>query len=329
MEEKVKTGLKEQRDKRKRINRIKTGMIASIFVWMLISIIVCITLLVKVHTLEKEIQSLSSRAVQTSQVEPAANHAGNSISYDMMDTENEADYDEMESAINPTANIMSAANRDNLASPGDQLKVYLTFDDGPSSNTSKILEILAKNNIKATFFVTGKEDDESKELYKRIVAEGHTLGMHCYTHKYSEIYASLDSFENDFSKIQNLLYDVTGEECIYYRFPGGSSNHVSNTDMKECISYLNSQGVTYFDWNVSSGDATSQAYTSDELVENVMKDVVKYKTSVVLMHDAETKDATVEALEPMIEALNNLGAQILPIDGDTTAIQHITADSVK
>lgn len=116
---------------------------------------------------------------------------------------------------------------------------------------------------------------------------------------------------------------------MYYRFPGGSSNQVSNTDMKEFISYLNSQGVTYFDWNVSSGDATSQAYTSDELVENVLKDVVKYKTSIVLMHDSDTKPATVEALGPMIEALNKLGAQILPIDDDTTAIQHVTADSVK
>ena len=99
--------------------------------------------------------------------------------------------------------------------------------------------------------------------------------------------------------------------------------------MEKFISYLNEQGITYFDWNVSSGDATSQAYTSDELVENVVTDVVKYKTSVVLMHDAETKSATVEALEPMIEALLALDAHILPIDENTTAIQHITADRVK
>ena len=98
--------------------------------------------------------------------------------------------------------------------------------------------------------------------------------------------------------------------------------------MTQFIAYLNEQGITYFDWNVSSGDATSQAYTPDELVENVMTDVVKYKTSIVLMHDAEAKISTVKALEPMIEALQGMGAEILPIDENTTVVQHISAVSV-
>ena len=207
--------------------------------------------------------------------------------------------------------------------------VYLTFDDGPSSNTAAILDTLAQYNVKATFFVVGKEDEESQEMYKRIVNEGHTLGMHSYSHKYSVIYDSLENFEDDFTKIQNYLYDITGEDCHYYRFPGGSSNQVSNTDMKEFIKYLNDQDVTYFDWNVTSGDATSQAYTADELVDNVLEDVVKYKTSVVLLHDANTKETTVEALGPMIEALQAQGVEILPITEDTTVIQHISADSVQ
>lgn len=328
MEDKAKVGLKEQRERRKRINRMKMGIIMSIFVWMLISMVVCVTLLVKVHSLENRLELLTDSSVQTNQINTPENKSANSQAYNLLENGTES-LNTTESAINPSANIMSSSNKDNLAQPGDPLKVYLTFDDGPSSNTATILDTLAKYNVKATFFVIGKEDDTSKELYKRIVAEGHTLGMHSYSHKYSEIYNSLDGFQEDFSRIQNLLYDVTGEECTYYRFPGGSSNQVSNTDMKEFISYLNAQGITYFDWNVSSGDATSQAYTADELVENVVGDVVKYKTSVVLMHDSETKPATVEALGPMIEALNGLGAQILPIDGDTTAIQHVTADSVK
>ncbi len=142
------------------------------------------------------------------------------------------------------------------------------------------------------------------------------------------MYQSLESFEQDFSRIQNYLYEITGQECLFYRFPGGSSNHVSSTDMKSFISYLNEQGITYFDWNVSSGDATSQAYTPEELVENVMTDVVKYKTSIVLMHDAETKVSTVKALEPMIQALQGIGAEILPIDENTTVVQHIAAANV-
>ncbi|MDE7062019.1 MAG: polysaccharide deacetylase, partial [Lachnospiraceae bacterium] len=225
-------------------------------------------------------------------------------------------------------NVVSVAANDesNRAQDGETHKVYLTFDDGPSSNTAEILDLLAQYNVKATFFVVGKTDEESVAMYKRIVEEGHTLGMHSYSHKYSMIYDSLDNFTADFTQIQNYLYDVTGVDCVYYRFPGGSSNKVSNTDMAEFIGYLNDQGVTYFDWNVASGDATSQAYTAQDLVDNVMQDVVKYKTSVVLMHDADNKDKTVEALGMILEQLQEQGAEVLPIDSDTAVIQHISAD---
>ena len=87
--------------------------------------------------------------------------------------------------------------------------------------------------------------------------------------------------------------------------------------MREFIRYLNGRGITYYDWNVSSGDATSQAYTADELIQNVMGDVTKYKTSVVLMHDSAVKPATVEALPALIEQLQGIGAEILPIDENT------------
>ena len=207
--------------------------------------------------------------------------------------------------------------------PQEARKVALTFDDGPSEHTNEILDILDDYGIKATFFVVGKEDEASLAAYQRIVDEGHTIAMHSYSHKYSDIYSSLDAFQTDLERIQNLIYDTTGVECRYYRFPGGSSNKVSNTDMSAYISYLNAQGITYYDWNVSSGDATTQAFTADELVENVMTDVVKYKTSVVLLHDSTAKTTTVQALPAMIEALQQSGAVILPIDEDTTVIQHV------
>lgn len=332
MEGKTNTGLKEYRERRKRINRIKTGIITSIFVWMMASAVLCITLLVKLHSLEAQVAYLAQNYATTGQMDNPDHAAPNYKEYDSLATEENTET-EGELANNAltlaTSNIMSAGDKANLAKEGDELKVYLTFDDGPSSNTPRILDILAENDIKASFFVVGKTDDDSKAMYKRIVDEGHTLGMHSYTHRYSAVYDSLAGFEEDLTNIQNLLYDVTGEDCMLYRFPGGSSNRVSNTSMEEFISYLNQQGITYFDWNVSCGDATSQAYTADELVDNVMSDVVRYKTSVVLLHDSETKDTTVEALTPMIKALKALGAKILPIDEETTAIQHITADSVQ
>lgn len=207
-------------------------------------------------------------------------------------------------------------------------EVYLTFDDGPSDNTDAILDILAEHKVKATFFVTGKEDEHSKEMYKRIVAEGHTLALHSYSHKYSTIYKSLDAYKKDLTKLSDLLYNVTGVRPKYVRFPGGSSNQVSNIDMKEIIGYLNEEGYTYYDWNVVSGDATSRSYTTDDLVTNIMEGVKQYQTSIVLMHDATNKISTVNALEKVIDKLQNQKVKILPIDEKTKIIQHIKADSV-
>lgn len=327
MEEKSQVNLKEQRDRRKRINRMKKGLISFIGIWMVVCMLLCVILMVKVSSLEKKVSLLVSDKTITKQVDEkvTADSAGGSdvLSYNSTEA--------TESTNKPILmNIAGAINdTENLANENDELKVYLTFDDGPSDNTAAILDTLAKYNVKATFFVVGKQDEESKAMYQRIVNEGHTLGMHSYSHKYSVIYDSLDAFETDFNEIQSYLYDVTGRECRLYRFPGGSSNQVSNTDMTEFIKFLNEEQVTYFDWNVSSGDATSQAYTADELVNNVMSDVVKYKTSVVLMHDSNTKGTTVEALGPMIEALQGMGAQILPIDDNTTLVQHVKAESVE
>lgn len=329
MEDSSTKGLKQERVKRQRVARIRTTITVSFGVWLFLSVVLCVFLLFKVHSLEEKLEYLLDNFTVSGQMSPEVKKnagAGDDNAQYQSDIIGEIETPETDEAYP----IASAVNqKENLAAEGDVRKVYLTFDDGPSENTAQILDILKQYNIKATFFVIGREDEESKALYQRIVNEGHTLGMHSYSHKYSVIYNSVDAFQTDFSQIQNYLYEVTGKECLYYRFPGGSSNHVSNTDMPEFIKYLNQQGITYFDWNVSSGDATSQAYTPQELVDNVVTDAVKYKTSIVLMHDVETKATTVEALSPMIEALQSMGIEILPIDESTTVVQHITASSVE
>ena len=100
---------------------------------------------------------------------------------------------------------------------------YLTFDDGPSKNTDAILKILAENDIKATFFVTARNTDEiSMQRYRRIAEAGHTLAMHSGTHDYKEIYASRDAFLKDYSRVSDLLYEVTGTRSVIYRFPGNN-----------------------------------------------------------------------------------------------------------
>lgn len=201
-------------------------------------------------------------------------------------------------------------------------KVYLTFDDGPSSNTDRILDILDEYGVKATFFVVGKEG--YTEEYQRIVEEGHTLGMHSYSHKYREIYESLDAYRTDLEKLHSFLYEVTGEDCNIVRFPGGSSNTISKVDMKELIGYLAQEGITYFDWNVSSGDASSNYISASKIAENVLNNVWKYDSVVILMHDSAAKDTTVEALPMIIEKiLESENTVLLPISEDTIPIQHV------
>ena len=302
MDTQQKQNIDALRAKRKRVKRMKTFIVTFITSWILISILAIGLLTFKVFSLQKQLNEISAKLEENS---------------------SELTYKDGDSDSLALANY-SATAEENLAQAGDTLKVYLTFDDGPSSNSDEILNILDDYNVKATFFVVGREDEHSLAVYKRIVDEGHTIAMHSYSHNYSALYSSLDTFQSDLERIQNLIYDTTGVECDLYRFPGGSSNQVSNADMTEYIKYLNEQGIRYLDWNVASGDATSVAYSSDDLVENVMSDVVKYKTSVVLMHDADNKNATVEALPKLIEQLQGIGALILPVSEDTEMIQHVT-----
>ena len=317
MEEKPTNGLKEQAERRKRIERMKRGIVLTISCWMIISMVLCVVLLCRVIILQHQVNHLKDVLSVTSGDESMVP----GLSQAMPDTQQLLD------ESRSTGKVANAS--DNLADEEDSHKVYLTFEDGPSSNTEEILDILAEHEVKATFFVVGKEDEESKALYQRIVAEGPTLAMHSYSHKYSTIYNSVEDFSADLLKLQDYLYDVTGVRCKYYRFPGGSANQVSNVEMSEFISYLNQQGLVYYDWNVSSGDAASQAYTPEELVDNVTADVVKYKTSVVQLHDSDTKTTTVDALADMIEALQAENVELLPITDDTTVIQYIDASSVQ
>ena len=206
-------------------------------------------------------------------------------------------------------------------------KVYLTFDDGPSSNTNRILDILAEYDVKATFFVVGKEEEGYQALYKRIVDEGHTLAMHSYSHKYNEIYQSLESYSADLSKLQEFLYDTTGVWCRYCRFPGGSSNTVSRVDMHELIAYLDEQDMSYFDWNISSGDAMNSSISPDEIIRNCTAKLKNYDEAIILMHDASEKNSTVRALPKLIETIQAMeDTKILPITDDTERIHHISND---
>ena len=201
--------------------------------------------------------------------------------------------------------------------------VYLTFDDGPSIYTEEILDILKENDVKATFFVCGKPDAKYVNAYKRIVEEGHTLGMHSYSHKYSDIYASLDSFKEDFDKLRIFLYETTGVWAKYYRFPGGSSNAVSKVDIKELENFLEGTDATFYDWNISAKDDKA-GNTKESIYANIVDNVPKFKHCIVLMHDAADKRSTVDALPDIIRDIKAMDdTVIVPITDNTLPVQHI------
>lgn len=207
-------------------------------------------------------------------------------------------------------------------------RVYLTFDDGPSIYTGQILDVLAANNVKATFFVIGR-DEEYYPYYKRIVDEGHTIGMHSYTHVYQDFYKSVNSFGEELTKLNDLIYDVTGTRSKIFRFPGGSSNNVAQHPIEEYISYLNDNNINYYDWNSLSGDAVTNGLSPDQLVNNIMNDVTKNEDSIVLMHDLQTTHSTVESLQLLIDTLKSEGYEILPIDENAPLIQHVSCNSIE
>lgn len=317
-------GLKEKERRRRRVNRLKKTIIGVISFWMLFSLTAIIILTV----------SLCSSNRRMKKVEETINSSGDAVIEDENKGNENGDIEDFEGDDQGTDDTQQIVIDDQEPEdPNDNVdpnakKVYLTFDDGPSQNTELILDILKEYNVKATFFVIGSNNEYSRSLYKRIVDEGHTIALHSYTHRYSKIYASLDAYKEDLQKISDLVYDATGVRSKFIRFPGGSSNKVSHVSMRDIIKYVVGEGYTYFDWNVINGDATGKAYTVDELVENVFNDCGKYDTNIILMHDAESKTSTVEALPKILDRLIEEGYLILPIDENTTPIQHIKASSV-
>lgn len=201
--------------------------------------------------------------------------------------------------------------------------VYLTFDDGPSANTTRILNILAKYNIPATFFVNGRDTNQYDYLYKKIVDDGHALGNHTYSHIYTDIYASVDAFMEDIYKLDNLIYRLTGTNTKIVRFPGGTSTgYTNNTMVSKIIKRLLSEGYQYFDWNVDSKDSAVTPAPAEELAAQVVNDVRYKKTAIVLLHDLASKQSTVEALPLIIEQLSALGYSFDKLDVDSYYIHH-------
>lgn len=203
--------------------------------------------------------------------------------------------------------------------------IYLTFDDGPSAtSTPKILDILKEEGVPATFFVINKNNDLNYILLRE-KNEGHAIGLHTASHNYSKVYASIDAYFEDLNIIHDKVYKITNIDSRIIRFPGGSSNTISKkyTDniMTNLTKQVQEQGYNYFDWNIDSLDAGT-AKTKEDVYTNVISSLQKERSNVILMHDFENNDKTVDALREIIEYGKSNGYTFKKITNNTTPIRH-------
>ena len=197
--------------------------------------------------------------------------------------------------------------------------VYLTFDDGPSPVTEKVLDVLKHYRIRGTFFVIGEHLDSpaARETVRRILREGHSLGIHSETHRYRKIYASVEAWLDDFAAVEKRLTDITGVRPTLFRFPGGSINVYNSAIYQELIAEMTRRGYVYFDWNVSAGDISNVPVRPETLFANVVSHTPVEKCAVVLMHDSAGKTGTLKALPKIIEHYRAKGLRFDRLQHDT------------
>ncbi len=316
----------QEAKRHKRVNRLKKGIMGLFVFAVLAPIVLTVVFMLRINSLEKRLRDVTGSLEklqaeeQKSAVEASASALKNPSGQEGASGQENTSGQEIARGQENAHGQKGTSDEEDVP----VRKVYLTFDDGPSSNTDNILDILDTYGVKATFFVTGKEGAKEEASYRRIVEEGHTLGMHSYTHDYSVIYASEEAFMEDMEKLQNYLYDVTGVQSTYIRFPGGSSNKVSDVDMRLLITDVHEAGMEYFDWNVSSQDASSKPLTKEEILDNCLNSIERFQNCIILMHDAGSKDSTVEALPELIEHIQAMEhTELLPITEDTVPVWHI------
>ena len=214
-----------------------------------------------------------------------------------------------------------------MAKPTCSEAVYLTFDDGPSPNTAKILDLLGQYDCRAAFFVVGQNIPGNEALLERMVRERHSVGVHCYSHDYAHLYRSEEAFWADNRKARECIKQITGVQPVLLRFPGGASNTVSARYCSGIMSALTARcqapGYTYFDWNIDAGDAAAAEVPVQQLYENVMAGLHRHhKTPVVLMHDAAAKHTTVAALAKLLPAALSEGYRFAALDESVAPVHH-------
>lgn len=185
--------------------------------------------------------------------------------------------------------------------------VYLSFDGGPSERTPEILEVLKHYDVKATFFVSGRDSERDRQLLRDIVDSGHTIGVHSYSYDYKAIYSSVEAFLDNFAQEYYLIQDATGVSPQIFRFPGGSINAYNGHIYQEIISEMTRRGFVYYDWNCHTGEAVRGDVSTQVLVENALNKAVYMRRVFIMSHDNTRFTNVVDALPHIIEGFREAG----------------------
>ena len=295
--------------RKKRVKLLKRLIILVIGFFIVMPNIMCIVLFAKLNKTNKTLDNIYSKVSTLENIKTEQ----------MANLNADADTDDASSL---TKDVVLKVQTDAEEYAGYK-RIYLTFDDGPSNNSNAILDVLDEYNAKATFFVIAKNGYE--EEYNRIINDGHTLGLHSYSHVYKDVYSDEMGFKNDVNRIYDFVENVTGVTPKFYRFPGGSSNTIYKSDKNELFDYLDEMNLTYVDWNVASNDSTYGGLSANQIANNVLNGVEGLDDCVILMHDANDKSSTVEALRIIISSLQCEDNVIfLPITDSTISVKHIS-----
>lgn len=222
-----------------------------------------------------------------------------------------------------------------MRNSGQTKRCYLTFDDGPTENiTPQVLDVLRRYNVKATFFEVGSLIKANPDTARRVHEEGHLIANHSNGHNYEKLYASTETFINEINECYEAIKEVTGEAEPFrlIRFPGGSykSSADSYSPVKqECKTTLKENNFYYCDWNALNGDAEGKTKNAQELLQYMIRNLDGEDNVVVLMHDAATKQATVDALGSIIEYFMQNGYTFHRLDDiDYQAVAPVSTSSV-
>lgn len=217
---------------------------------------------------------------------------------------------------------LSADGGPSVQAPPLEKVVYLTFDDGPSKNTAEVLDVLAEKGVPATFFVIGAETERGVSLYRRMLDEGHAIGLHTYTHRYDEIYASADAYFADIGKLGDHLEKTVGVRPKIFRFPGGSNNSTASPEVLcEIKVRAEKQGLCWFDWNALGKDDRSWVSDPWDICQSIVETAGDRKRIVVLMHDDGLRTTAAEAVSMVIDHYRGLGYRFDVLTPETEPVR--------